>query len=328
MKSVLVVGNGFDIALGFYTKYSDFVNTRAGNGRFWPFLEAPSNSWGDNSLHSHFYEFFKNNSNNYGNIHWIDIEGELLKYARSKIGTIIPNGLPEQDKSDWNNLKFWIYKYIGRIVYETRKNPDEKFINLMEAIRLNGNFKIAYSFNYTNLCYELSNYLNFSESELPKVNNIHGSTSNKEDPYNIVLGINEDFSIPNEYHFLFKSEQTQSNDFVQDLVTSDDILLYGLSLGETDFPYFRSFFEYVASQPLDSPKKYITICTYGKESVISIKNRIRTMGIDILTLQQKSYFAIIDIGNLWLPGLDENNYNSLLSRLKDSALTKQPFRYN
>ena len=317
MKSVLVVGNGFDLALGFNTKYSDFVNTRVGNGRFWPFVDAPSNSWGNTSLHGHFFEFFENNSNNDGNIHWIDIEGELFKYARSKIGTIIPNGLLEQDRNDWNNLKFWLYKFISRIVYETRKNPHENFINLMEAIRLNGNFKIAYSFNYTNLCNELSNYLNFSESELPKVINIHGSTSNKEDPYNIVLGITEDLTIPNEYHFLFKSEQTQSNDFIQDLATSDDILLYGLSLGETDFPYFRSFFEYVASLPLGSRKKYITICTYGEESVLSIKNRIRAMGIDLLTLQQKSYFAIIDMGNISLPGLDENNYNLLLSRLKN-----------
>lgn len=100
MSKLLVLGNGFDIALGLRSKYADFINTRSGSIRytFWPFREPPTGDFVNCSLYRHFYDYFQSNKNNAGNIRWIDIEDELLKYVRSKVGQTINEELAKEDE--------------------------------------------------------------------------------------------------------------------------------------------------------------------------------------------------------------------------------------
>lgn len=319
MSKVLVVGNGFDIALGLYSRYSDFVNARSNiEHAFWPFRDKPSGEFAKESLYAHFYDYFNSHKDEIGKILWIDIEGELLKYAKSKINKTINPKLAKKDERDFNQLKMMLQAFIGRLMSLGRNEANQHFIRLMNAIKTNGGFDKAYSFNYTDLHYELINFLGFAENQLPSVTNIHGKPD-KEDYFKIVLGINEDLKIPQEYHFLFKSKQILTSDLAYDMAHADEIMFYGLSLGEIDFPYFESFFHYINSQPIVSPKKHITIFTFGKDSVMAIEKSIHNMNMKIHDLKEKSYFNIIDMENVWLPGHDETAFNYILKRLSPDS---------
>lgn len=317
MSKVLVIGNGFDIALGLRSKYADFVNTMSGTNRhaFWPFREMPAGKYADCSLHRHFYDYFQANKDDDGLIRWIDIEGELLKYVRNKTGSVIDEDLAREDESSFKMLKMMLQQYIRRMPSIEPKSPDKNIIRLLKAIKINGKFDKAYSFNYTNLQNELIRFAEFETDSLPDVVNIHRTPSD-ENHFNIVLGINEDPSIPKCYRFLFKSCQTESTNLLQDMAKADEVIFYGLSFGEIDFIYFKSFFKHIAGQSILDPKKHITIFTFGKSSVESIQDSLYAMGVLIQDLKENSYFSIIDMEKIWLPGYDEKAFSNTVTRLE------------
>lgn len=315
MSKVLVIGNGFDIALGLYSKYSNFVNAGSTiEHAFWPFRDEPSGEFANSSLYRHFYDYYNSHKDDLGNILWIDIESELLRYAKSKVGKPVDTRLAEYDEYHFEFLKMMLQKYFSIVTTLERPNPQSKFVKLISAIKANADFKKVYSFNYTDLTEELISFLGFRDEEVPEVVYVHGKPD-PENLSNIVLGINEDLSIPEEYHFLFKSKQAHPTDLARDMALADEVIFYGLSLGEIDFPYFKSFFNYVASQSIIDPKKHISIFTFGKNCVAAIDRSIHAMGVKIHDLKEKSYFNVIDMDNLILPGYDETAYNNIIERL-------------
>lgn len=324
MGKVLVVGNGFDIALGFRSKYSDYINVMSGTTKnaFWPFRNPPTGEFSYNSLYRHFYDYFHPTpqkdidiQSEYYNVKWIDIEYELLKYVRTKIGTPVDEELAKEDEQSFNLLKMMLQQYIRIMPTVEPKRPEDYIIRLLDAVKNNGQFDKAYSFNYTDLTDELINLAKFDELSLPKIVNVHRTPSN-ENHFNIVLGINEDPSIPKCYRFLFKSMQTEPTDLLQDIAKADEVIFYGLSFGEIDFPYFKLFFQYILTQPILSTKKDITIFTFGKNGVDNIWDSIHKMGFLIHELKEKAYFNIIDVNNINLPGYDESTFKGLINRLE------------
>lgn len=317
MSKVLVLGNGFDIALGLRSKYADFINTRRGTIRhaFWPFRDPPTGDFADCSLYCHFYDYFQSNKNDAGNIRWIDIEGELLNYVRSKVGQTNIEELAKEDEHSFNSLKMMLQKYITVMPTIEPQSPDKNLLRLLTAIRNNGQFNKAYTFNYTNLEQELIQFDKFEPNKLPSIINVHRTPSD-ENYFNIVLGINEDVSLPKCYRFLFKSTQTEPSNLSQDMANADEIIFYGLSFGEIDFPYFKSFFKHIANQSILETKKHITIFTFGKSSVESIQDSFYAMKVLIQELKEKSYFNIIDMESIWLPGYDETTFNGVINRLE------------
>ena len=208
-----------------------------------------------------------------------------------------------------------LQQYIRRMPSIEPKSPDKNIIRLLKAIKINGKFDKAYSFNYTNLQNELIRFAEFETDSLPDVVNIHRTPSD-ENHFNIVLGINEDPSIPKCYRFLFKSSQTESTNLLQDMAKADEVIFYGLSFGEIDFIYFKSFFKHIASQSILDSKKHITIFTFGKNSVESIQDSLYAMGVLIQDLKENSYFSIIDMEKIWLPGYDEKAFSNTVTRLE------------
>ncbi|MBD5341584.1 MAG: hypothetical protein HDR94_08420 [Bacteroides sp.] len=318
MSKVLVIGNGFDIALGLRSKYADFVNTMTGTSRnaFWPFRDAPVGKYANCSLHRHFYDYFQANKDDAGHIRWIDLENELLKYARNKIGLSIDEELVREDENSFNMLKMMLQKYISVMPTIKPMSPDKNFIRLLKAIRTSGEFDKAYSFNYTNLQDELIRFGEFEIDKLPSVVNIHRAPSD-ENFFNIVLGINEDPSIPKGYRFMFKSSQADSTNLSQDMAKANEVIFYGISFGEIDFIYFKSFFKHIANQSILDSKKHITIFTFGKNSVESIQDSLYAMGVLIQDLKENSNFSIVDMEKLWLPGYDETAFNNTITRLEE-----------
>lgn len=324
MSKVIVIGNGFDIALGFRSTYSDFINTRVGDNQnaFWPFRDVPTGTYADCSLYRHFYDYFQQNKDNAGHIRWIDIEGELLKYVHAKGNNPIADTLVREDKESFRMLKMMLQSYIKAMPNIEPLTPDKNIIELLQAIKINGQFNKAYSFNYTDLRDELTHFGKFEIDKLPAVVNIHRTPSD-ENPFNIVLGINEDLSIPKDYRFMFKSSQTESTNLLQDMATSDEIIFYGISFGEIDFPYFASFFKHIANQSILDNKKHITIFTFGKSSVDSIMDSLYKMDVSLQKLKEHAYFSIIDMERICLPGYDETAFQSIINRLKSQSICNQ-----
>lgn len=228
-KKILILGNGFDLAFGFWTSYANFVNVRAGKDySFWPFTEFPSGKYMNESLYHHFYNFVQTHKDELGRIRWIDIEGELWNYVNSKKGIPINTELVQEDEYSYNSLVYQLQTYLSA-VYPHRRNLDIDITiptEIFKAIRGNGGFNLIYTFNYTDPTYILNQFAGYSENEMPQIKYMHGSLKDK----NIVLGFNEDLTLPQEYDFMFKCDKIEPHNLANDLLDADEIIVYGLSL--------------------------------------------------------------------------------------------------
>lgn len=321
---ILVIGNGFDLALGYDSGYTHFINTAAGTveNYFWPFKQPDDSEFKAESLHHYFYNYYMAHRDDNGKIKWIDLEGELYNYASSKRGIAIPSGLAAYDKWCFDTLVSSLYLYLYRhqelkYKYHPPKGEDKCAIELLQALNHSKDFKNVYTFNYTNVRERLVKYGGFVDSAIPTITYIHGCIE-KSTVYNpqIVLGINTDFTLPKEYSFLQKinNPYADAGNLALDLVNSTEIIFYGLSMGRIDFEYFQSFFQSVLNTPLNNEKKHISILTKGEESKFTIFKNISDMGIDIRTLKEHSHFNIIDTHEA---EFDDNGQYEIFHKLLD-----------
>lgn len=303
MSIVLVIGNGFDLALGYDSGYTHFVNTASiVRHYFWPFKSPDESKFKTSSLPQYFYDFFISHLDDSDNIKWIDLEGELYKYASLKRGLQVPEELVSYDKMSFFILVKWLYLYLNRhqelkYKYHPPKGEDKCVIELLQALSRAKDFKNVYTFNYTDLKERLIKYGGFDDKSVPNITHVHGSLKKStENKPNIVVGINTDFSLPTEYSFLQKinNPNTDAGDLAIDLVANNEIIFYGLSMGKIDFEYFQSFFQSIVNAPIQTPKKHISILTKGEDMISAISKNINDMGISLRVLKERSYFNIID----------------------------------
>lgn len=318
---ILVIGNGFDLALGYDSGYTHFINTIGSvEHYFWPFKQPDDSKYNTESLYQYFYEYFKSHLDDSGRIKWIDLEGELYKYASSKRGMKVPEELVAYDKWNFDMLVRALYLYLNRhqelkYKYHPHKGEEKCVVELLKALSTSNNFKKAYTFNYTDLKERFIKYGGFVEDSIPSITYIHGSLENStEDVPKIVLGINTDFSLPKEYSFLQKinNPYADAGDLAVDLITGDEIIFYGLSMGRIDFEYFQSFFQSILTAPITTPKKHISILTKGEDMVASIRQNIHDMGINIRALTERSHLKII---NTHEAEFDNNGHNDAFHKL-------------
>lgn len=314
-KKILILGNGFDLAFGFWTSYANFVNVRGGKDySFWPFTEHPSGKYMSESLHCHFYNFVQTHKDVLGLIRWIDIEGELWNYVNLKKFSPINHELLQEDENSYNTLVSRLQTYLS-LVYPHKRNQDIDIsipIEILKAIRENGGFNLIYTFNYTDPTYILSKFAYYSDYEMPKVKYMHGSLKDN----NIVLGFNEDLSLPQEYDFMFKCDKIEPHNLANDLLDADEIIVYGLSFGQIDGIYFKHFLEQLSSVISAKRKPRFSIITYDKNSAKSIQRNLRAMGLSREKINNSLEFRIIPVCEIELDATVRNNYNSFLENLK------------
>lgn len=321
---ILVVGNGFDLALGYDSGYTHFINTIAGNieHHFWPFKQPDDSEFKTDSLHQYLYNYYKTHSDDNGRIKWIDLEGELYNYVSSKQGALIPEHLVAYDKWSFSMLVKSLYLYLYRhqelkFKYHPPKGEDKCAIELLQALSKSRGFRRAYTFNYTDLKERLIKYGGFTDTTVPQITYVHGSLKlSTELCPKIVLGINTDYTLPKEYSFLQKinNPYADAKDLAFDLSNSNEVVFFGLSMGKIDFEYFQSFFQSVVNNPLNDKKKYISILTKGEESVYAILRNIHDMGIDLRALKEHSHFNIIDTHEA---EFDDNGHYDIFHKLLD-----------
>lgn len=229
-ETLLIVGNGFDLSMGFKTSYGDFMKSS-----YFPHEETSSLC---SYLHNQYEE----------NMGWIDIENELSKYSQllsrfeltPKTGKIELGA--ESFREEYEELKtsqkFYLQEETKRAFGPSPETPAKRVIDQLPA-----GSKII-SFNYTSIIERMTrDWFCALKSNLL---HIHGSLAPNDD---IVFGVEDSAKLPKEHVFLYKahSRHLKVQEFSDWLNSAERIIFYGYSLGDTDHQYFEKFFRKLCS---------------------------------------------------------------------------------
>lgn len=300
---LLILGNGFDLCLGYKTGYKDFVenNNSIEEGRF-PFVK------GDKDCHALGRFLLKCTQVK----KWYDLENVLAEYGKTNPGkeyakllnsvtstfgfAHVPPSLfakrydrkerVEIDKQDYFSLVKSLKLYLSSI---SICSPDMTSVaaRFFSAIMDDLLPPTIYTFNYTNL-------VKIGEAMGLHVNSpvhIHGSLADD----NIILGVGDYAELRPSAHYLYKTsnEDYYSSNLFDALDTSDEIYIFGLSLSQVDYPYFEDFFRSIASGKYGKNKKMIRIFTYDDQSRSDILLNLRKMNEGMIKLLGYSDLEII-----------------------------------
>lgn len=246
-ETLLIVGNGFDLSMGFKTSYGDFMKSS-----FFPNKKT-------SALCSYLSEKYQENMG------WIDIENELSNFSRmltsTKSNAKKNNVLWDIDsfRKEYEELKSSLKRYLQqetkRRISKTQDNPAKKVID-----KLPDDSKII-TFNYTNTIEKttLDKYSDTNENLL----HIHGSLAPNDD---IVFGVEDSAKLSKEHVFLYKahSKNLKVREFANWLNFAERIIFYGYSLGDTDRQYFEKFFQMLCSG--NNTYRELVFYYYGQSS--------------------------------------------------------------
>lgn len=211
---VLILGNGFDLDLGWNTRFGDFMRSK-----YWP-----KNNHSGSILHH--LERCRDLTD------WFDLEYQIGAYAS---GTATRGDLK---RSHDINREYFQKMVYGFKMYLLEATAEPIKSNSIAAIALNAilnnlNFTSIYSFNYTSL-HKIAEQLGLKSRIVYE--HVHGSLQDD----NIIVGAPEDMDINEGYKFLYKTfnEHYSSNALIHDLRDAKEVVFFGHSLGPTDYHYF------------------------------------------------------------------------------------------
>lgn len=253
-KKVFIIGNGFDLNLGWKTSYRDFVQSDycpihpAGNG------SCPMEEYLARKIEVE---------------RWYDLECILREYAADDYKS--HRKADPKDEPFFNELNASLMEFIK---HEAQKeiNVDSLAVQVLKAIVANGYFSSIYTFNYTDL---------YRVAETAGINSqfdfkyVHGNVYRNS----IILGVDGHSELREGYAYLRKgnSEHYRSNHIRYDLQECDEVVFFGHSLGDMDYPYFSDFFFTQSHCTIRKDGKRITIFTKDNHSRIQILEQLRLM---------------------------------------------------
>lgn len=285
-KSVLILGNGFDLDLGLKTSYKDFVKSS-----YWPFGKP-----GNYRMESLPW-FLDCHLGAIGT--WYDLEEILAKFASQR-------GRPTSELIDKDKASF---KELIQSLKEYLQSQEDSFIKgentdlvtpasfIMSLFLQKENHSI-YSFNYTNVC-RIFSKINSCFEKVCTCTHVHGSLAHG----NIILGAGDQRELNDNYFEFYKSASPhyESNNLVEDLNSADEVYIFGHSLGLNDHDYFSDFFKMAsrgAHIPFPSRKTKIRIFTLDDQSAMDIKKQLMILTERHLTgLYAHSDFEILKTYN-------------------------------
>ncbi len=282
IETVIVLGNGFDLDLGWDTSYKSFYNKHDGWKKF------------KTSEDDLFQYVIKQTPGN-----WYDFERTLHEYALHRAEKPFPQkdkDKIERDIQDYNSFKTQLMAFISEAA-KRDINKDSYAYRLLEAYvkakmnRISDSFFPIrlFSYNYTpllDIIHKIDN--NAKVSYTP----VHGRTVNQS----IIFGFHDDPDIPKEYRSIQKSmdENYKSSDIVTASLQANTIIFFGLSLGYIDGVYFKNLFTQISN--LSNPQminKRIVFITLNSKSGNDIKNNLLDMGINLQLLYNSNRIDFI-----------------------------------
>lgn len=286
-KKVFIIGNGFDLSLGWRTSYEDFVQSDF----------CPIHSVGSGSCPMEEYLARMTSVER-----WYDLECILREYAAD--GYEAHRKADPKDESFFNELRASLTEYIKQ---EAQKEIDANSlaIQVLKAIVTNGYFSSIYTFNYTDL-YRIAEKVGIHSSFNFKF--VHGNVYRNS----IILGVDGHSELREGYAYLRKgnSEHYRSNHIRYDLQECDEVVFFGHSLGEMDYPYFEDFFSTQSHCINRKDGKRITIFTKNNHSRLQILEQLRQMNDGQIEHLQ-----------------NDNEFNFVMTDAPDTAILKQFFEH-
>lgn len=274
-ETLLIVGNGFDLSMGFKTSYGDFMQS--------PFY--PKNN---STLCLHLWKKYRENMG------WIDIENELSEYSKLLSSFELET---DQDKSKWSvaafrmqydelksSLKLYLQEETKGQFILKKDNPAVSVINHLPV-----DSKII-SFNYTSIIERMTRD-RFCVSK-GNLLHIHGSLAPYDD---IVFGVEDSAKLSKKHVFLYKahSQSLKAREFSNWLNSAGRIIFYGYSLGDTDRQYFEKFFQKLCSE--NSSNVNLVFYYYGQSSYDNLIWQLQMLTKHKLTqLQTYNQIEFID----------------------------------
>ncbi len=259
-KVILVLGNGFDMDLGWQTSYRSFAESE-----LWPFKDKTHNLGGYLQTHS------KSDK-------WFDLEALLRSYsAKEKPYIDTKWGYHRDiftDEGLFERLRKQLINYL-RTQENRDVNKDSVAAYLLNYLCKHSDILKLYSFNYTSISNILSK---LSINETVNCEHIHGELKDNS----IILGIDEDVECFDGYHIFIKPVQSTyiSHPILEDLYFADEVIFFGMSFGDIDYPYFQKFFQDRCDEDKyygEFRKKRIAIFTYDIASGRDIKFQMMKM---------------------------------------------------
>lgn len=238
LKAMIFIGNGFDVAHGYKTKYSEFyANSKelkelAGNG---------------NILCQHILDNVK------GDL-WQDLECGLFEYSKS---LTLKNGEGDKNssfkfKQEFNELRFALFNYLKRASNASITNNPGYFVGELSKEWARLDYQIV-SFNYTPIVAAYTTDASLYSSNLSfnkdRIIYQHGCMYNSErgidnTAADIVLGIDDSQKVELLLSFLYKTLQNvyDITDLVGAMEEKNVYIVFGCSMGPSDHNYFRTLF--------------------------------------------------------------------------------------
>jgi hypothetical protein len=244
---LLIIGNGFDLDLGLKTSYKNFIQSDV-------FLKLAET----NELCQHLKSQHRLKN-------WINIETELKQYWQNA----------NLSRAEFNELCHALKEYLLTLDLKSYSKTSKAF-QLIDSIK-NEAFDVI-DFNYTDTITSIMQ--DFGLKNTGRHLKIHGSLQHN----NIILGIEDSAEVNPEYLFLKKSFNPsfgKGNPF-ELLEGADEIIFFGLSLGQTDHLYFENYLRNKSDVQQDIQ---ITFYYAGEEDYENLHNQL-----DLLTKSHLAHF--------------------------------------
>ena len=288
-NSIIILGNGFDVALGIETRYSQFYEKSK---------ELREFARNGNTLCQHILDHIKSDL-------WSDLESGLYQYSKL-ITQQYGEGNQEQAvklEKEFNELRTALFDYLKTVAQE----PAE-VIQQMPVIGLNLEWHelmpqfltFNYSINTANTASKNDRYIFNADDSINENRFVyqHGSIYDTQayknrNPEEIVVGIDSTIQQIEPLHsFLYKTQQ-RLHDIESTLRIIRDksfYVVYGCSVGDSDATYFREIF----SQTQQG--KIFLIYGYGDNAIQNIVANIeRICGISIAQLSTYNTVKMLDV---------------------------------
>lgn len=318
-KTVLILGNGFDLDAGRKTRYKDFCESELCPKKYpAPLMKYLNESWSENVLDS---------------LRWYDLEKALFNYGTVASKTIpdffepyLMDYIRDFDPYEYTNrsyisidkemtelvsfgyAEFGVTRQWAKIHYLddfrlSIEERDKKAVELIkeklcEYLKIEENRQLEKkggAYIVLNALARTSTPIsiyNFNYTQLPwdfdwdfsgAIHYVHGNCKMR----NIILGAKESLDYPDKYRFVQKigAPEFRHTDIIDDLYDAKEVIIFGHSLGDNDHDYFRDFFKEQASRHGDSRAK-ITIFTFDDHSEGLLKREIQEMGAPFTQLSQ------------------------------------------
>lgn len=236
MKKTIILGNGFDLDLGFPTSYKNFIESTSFASNLWSGMHL---AYGIGPHPSNLFRYIQSKAAE--DPRWTDIEKLLSEYSKKGEVSIstrrgsasAPNVSTQEIYGYYEQLKSSLRDYLRSIMFQEKANRSSLAYSFLSAISgYNGADLSVLSFNYT-LPEKIFPELNLKG----KIVNIHGNIES-----DIILGINDSRLYDSSYSYMVKTKDyvSQLSLVREKILEADELVIFGHSLGETDRDYFQN----------------------------------------------------------------------------------------